>query len=148
MNYAIFSTPIGLLHAVSNEKALVELSFDAPSLELSDSPLLRAFGKELEAYFTGALKTFTTRLDPIGTPFQVQVWKALQKIPYGKTISYKQLAESIGRPTAFRAVARANGANPLPIVIPCHRVIQADGGLGGYNCGLERKEWLLKKEKR
>ena len=101
----------------------------------------------LSAYLRGNIHALTqVAVRPPGTPFQQQVWQALRTIPPGKTWSYKQLAEAIGRPRAFRAVAQANGANPIPLVIPCHRVIAADGSLGGFSCGLERKVWLLQHE--
>jgi methylated-DNA-[protein]-cysteine S-methyltransferase len=101
----------------------------------------------LHAYMGGALNAFVDLpLAPPGTVFQREVWTALQTIPCGKTWSYKGLSKAIGRPTSFRAVANANGKNPIPIVIPCHRVIAADGGLGGFSCGLHRKEWLLQHE--
>ena len=83
----------------------------------------------------------------LGTPFQQSVWRALQQIPYGQTISYAQLAQNIGKPTAYRAVANANGKNPLSIIIPCHRVVASDGSLGGYTGGLDKKRILLSIEK-
>ena len=98
---------------------------------------------QLRAYFEGELRHFDLALAPEGTPFQLQVWGALQTIPYGQTISYAALADKIGRPTATRAVGAANGRNPLPIVIPCHRVIGSNGQLTGYAGGLHLKEALL-----
>jgi len=103
---------------------------------------------ELKLYFAGQLKIFKTPIDFIGTSFQKSVWKALTKIPYGQTWSYKQLAENIENVTGFRAAANANGANALGIVVPCHRVINSNGALGGYAGGFERKKWLLEHEKR
>lgn len=102
--------------------------------------------KELALYFTGGLVRFKTPLFLMGSPFQKRVWEELQKIPPGETRSYSELAESIGRPTACRAVAQANGANQLAIIIPCHRVINRDGTIGGYGGGVMRKKWLLKHE--
>jgi methylated-DNA-[protein]-cysteine S-methyltransferase len=99
---------------------------------------------ELDRYFAGNLTTFTVPLDPAsGTPFQREVWKALTEIPYGKTSSYSGVARAVGRPKAFRAVGSANGRNDIPILIPCHRVIRADGTLGGYGSGLKIKKALL-----
>lgn len=101
---------------------------------------------ELERYFTSQLQTFTTPLFLTGTPFQNAVWQTLQKIPYGHTRSYKEIAVELAKPTAFRAVAQANAANMLSIIIPCHRVINSDQKMGGYSGGLARKEWLLTHE--
>ena len=100
--------------------------------------------QQLQDYAKGKLETFDLPLDiSLGTPFQQRVWRALQTIPYGQTISYAQLAERIGQPTAYRAVANANGKNPFSIIIPCHRVIASGGGLGGYTGGLDKKRYLL-----
>jgi methylated-DNA-[protein]-cysteine S-methyltransferase len=103
--------------------------------------------RQLKAYFTGRLHVFDLPLKLEGTPFQLKVWKALQRIPYGETLSYGELARRIGRPGAHRAVGAANGRNPLSIVIPCHRVIGASGKLTGYGGGLEAKERLLALER-
>ena len=102
--------------------------------------------RQLDCYFAGRMKRFELRLAPHGTPFQQAVWQALQDIPYGRTISYGELAERIGRPRSIRAVGTANGANPISIIIPCHRVIGRDGSLTGYAGGLSRKALLLKLE--
>ena len=103
---------------------------------------------QLERYHAGELQQFDIPLDlSLGTPFQQSVWRALQQIPYGETISYAQLAQNIDKPTAYRAVANANGKNPFSIIIPCHRVVASDGGLGGYTGGLDKKRLLLKIEK-
>lgn len=103
---------------------------------------------ELKQYFNGELTKFSTPLERRGTPFQMAVWDGLLEIPYGKTISYGSLAERVGRPGAQRAVGRANGDNRIAIVIPCHRVVQADGGLRGYGGGVWRKHYLLELERR
>ncbi|MBO0838982.1 MAG: methylated-DNA--[protein]-cysteine S-methyltransferase, partial [Actinobacteria bacterium] len=103
---------------------------------------------QLDAYFAGELTEFSLPLAPAGTQFQRQVWAALQQIPYGQTWSYGQLAEKIGNPAAVRAVGLANGRNPIAVVIPCHRVIGADGSLTGYGGGLDRKRFLLDLEAR
>ncbi len=108
--------------------------------------ILAQLNSELNDYFDGKLRRFSVPLSIIGTPFQERVWREIARIPYGKTISYQQLAERIGRPTAVRAVGRATGTNPISIVIPCHRVIGKDGSLTGYGGGLWRKRRLLKLE--
>jgi O-6-methylguanine DNA methyltransferase len=102
---------------------------------------------ELDAYFLGKRREFTMELRPRGTPFQLRVWNELTNIPYGETISYLELAERIGKPSAVRAVGAANGANPIPVIIPCHRVIGSSGKLIGYGGGLDRKETLLSIER-
>ena len=105
--------------------------------------LLRRAARELEEYFAGERRDFTLPLAPAGTPFQQRVWRALEAIPYGETRTYAQIAAAVGNPRAVRAVGGANHRNPLPVVIPCHRVIGADGSLTGYAGGLERKTLLL-----
>ena len=102
---------------------------------------------ELHRYFDGELHEFKTPIAWVGTKFQRQVWEALRRIPFGETRSYTQLAGAVGRPTAVRAVAQANGANPLALIVPCHRVINANGKLGGYGGGLSRKAWLIQHER-
>ena len=102
---------------------------------------------QLKKYLKGELKKFDCPLDMKGTSFEKKVWSALKRIPYGKTRSYKDIAESIGHPKAFRAVGNANGANPLPLILPCHRVIESNGGLGGFGHGLKVKKQLLDLEK-
>jgi len=101
---------------------------------------------ELDAYFSGQLREFKCDLDLKGTSFQKRVWEALREIPYGQTRSYGEIAKTIGNPKAVRAVGRANGTNPVPIIVPCHRVIQADGSLGGFGGGLDLKKSLLELE--
>jgi methylated-DNA-[protein]-cysteine S-methyltransferase len=103
---------------------------------------------QLTEYFSGRRKTFDVPLALKGTPFQIAVWTELQNIGYGETISYAELAYRIGRPSAIRAVGAANGANPIPVIVPCHRVIGANGSLTGYGGGIERKQWLLALEGR
>ena len=99
--------------------------------------------RQLDEYFARRRRTFELPLSVSGTPFQEQVWLTLAEIPYGETISYAELARWVGRPQAFRAVGQANGANPIPIILPCHRVIAADGSIGGYGGGLPTKRRLL-----
>ncbi len=111
-----------------------------------DNDVLRAAEAQLREYFAGARTRFALPLAPQGTPFQLGVWQELARIPYGATISYAELAQRVGKPTAMRAVGAANGRNPLPIVLPCHRVIGADGSLTGFGGGLPVKEFLLRLE--
>ena len=156
-------TPIGPMTALADENSLYFLHFaDDKDLEhklmalmskTNSSITSRKTGPicsiedELISYFDGRLTQFNTPICFIGTTFQKETWQALSKIPYGTTQSYTQLASCIGKPSAFRAVAQANSRNPLAIIIPCHRVINANGDLGGYNGGLSRKQWLLDHEK-
>lgn len=109
---------------------------------------LREARRQLEAYFAGELELFDLPVAMHGTPFQLRVWEALRSIPFGETVSYAEIARRIGNATAVRAVGAANGRNPVPIVVPCHRVIGADGSLTGYGGGIERKKWLLAHEGR
>jgi AraC family transcriptional regulator, regulatory protein of adaptative response / methylated-DNA-[protein]-cysteine methyltransferase len=135
-----FITRIGLEREL---KRLAKIGF---SLVLGNTSPLTSIESELNAYFSGTLYSFKTPYQIIGSPFQQQVWKILSQIPFGETISYKQQAENLGKPTAYRAVANANGANQLAIIVPCHRVIASTGHLGGYGGGLTIKQWLLKHE--
>ena len=112
-----------------------------------ENDLLRSIEGELAAYFEGSLRCFKTPFSVIGSPFQQAAWNVLLQLPYGTTKSYAEQAVALGNPTAVRAVANANGANQLAIVIPCHRIISTGGGLGGYGSGVSRKAWLLENEK-
>jgi methylated-DNA-[protein]-cysteine S-methyltransferase len=112
-----------------------------------DDAAFRELAEQLQGYFAGELREFSVKLSPKGTAFQSRVWAALMKIPYGQTTTYGTLALELGDPRAVRAVGLANGRNPIPIIIPCHRVIGADGGLTGYGGGLHRKRWLLAHER-
>ena len=114
---------------------------------IQDNPKNRKILLQLKKYLEGGLKRFNCKLDLRGTPFQKKVWSALAKIPYGKTRSYQDIARAIGHPKAFRAVGNANGNNPIPLIIPCHRVIETNGGLGGFGHGLKVKKELLDFEK-
>ena len=150
-------SPVGELLLAASDAGLVAIRFErnrhgpdpraasVPSPEASDAEarILADARAQLDAYFAGALKDFDLPLDPCGTPFQQKVWAALREIPFGRTISYAQLARRTGDPKAVRAVGAANGRNPIPLVVPCHRVIGADGSLVGFGGGLERKRWLL-----
>lgn len=146
MTQNIFSkvllSPIGPLTIISDHTHLLRLRFGA--FEGGDStPLLRNAAVQLIEYFSGQRQEFSLPLRPTGTAFQQRVWAELRKIPYGTSISYRQLAEAAGTPKGFQAVGAANKANPLPIFIPCHRVISADGHLGGYSAGTICKSFLL-----
>lgn len=114
----------------------------------NESQLTKECKKQLEEYFSGKRKEFNIKLDIIGTDFQVSAWKAMQKIPYGKTISYSEEAKMAGNEKAVRAIGAANGRNKIPIIIPCHRVVGKNGKLVGYTGGLDIKEYLLKLEKK
>ena len=116
-----------------------------PAWQQSENALAPTI-RQLDAYFAGTLQHFELTVQPRGTAFQRRVWQALQTIPYGTTVSYRHIAEQLGQPTATRAVGAANGANPIPIVIPCHRVIGTDGSLTGFGGGLDAKRWLLQHE--
>jgi methylated-DNA-[protein]-cysteine S-methyltransferase len=153
-------TPLGEMAALWGDQGLVSLvwtdrlahvarhldrHFGAVSArDVTEIPQL---SEAISAYLGGDIRALSTLpVDPPGTPFQRTVWTSLREIPAGETWSYAELAQHIGRPRATRAVAQANGANPVPLVIPCHRVIGADGSLGGFSAGLERKRWLLSHE--
>ena len=149
LHYANVSTPIGRLLLVADSEALREICFQ--SGEETDPPdrhwiqggdILSEAESQLAAYF-GGRRSFDLLLAPQGTEFQRRVWQELRRIPYGETISYGELARRIGRPDAIRAVGAANGKNPIPIVIPCHRVIGSDGSLTGFGGGLSIKRRLL-----
>ena len=150
MYYDYLDSPIGTLLLAGNGDGLKHIEF--PNKGRRAQPLagwqcdprpLREAARQLKAYFAGKLTRFDLELAPEGTDFQRRVWKALRTISYGKTISYKELAEKIGNPKAVRAVGGANGRNPIPIVIPCHRVIGADGSLTGFGGGVGVKYALL-----
>ncbi|HSJ11468.1 MAG TPA: methylated-DNA--[protein]-cysteine S-methyltransferase [Gillisia sp.] len=144
----IFNTPLGSAEISGNEDGITSIQIlNKAQPESNDIPeiLIPAVG-QLTAYFNGDLKTFSLKLNPEGTPFQKKVWDALTQIPFGTTMSYLELSQKLGDVKAIRAVAAANGKNPLWIVVPCHRVIGSDGSLTGYAGGLWRKKWLLEHE--
>jgi methylated-DNA-[protein]-cysteine S-methyltransferase len=149
-------TPIGRLRIFARDGALCALHVVDPGADADQwpAPWRRADGRldaarrQLDEYFAGTRQTFTVPLDLAGTPFQQEVWRALTEIPYGVTASYGELARSVGRPGAARAVGAANRRNPVAVIVPCHRVIGAGGGLTGYGLGLPRKAWLLDHERR
>jgi methylated-DNA-[protein]-cysteine S-methyltransferase len=136
-------TPIGPLLLRADHGRLSRIEFGAPAACSSDAPPFPEAEAQLHAYFAGELERFELPLAPLGTPFQRSVWDALAEIPYGTTTTYSKLAARIGRPAACRAVGAANGRNPLPVIVPCHRVIGAAGALTGYGGGLEVKQHLL-----
>lgn len=151
MNYCYLETPIGTLLIAGDEDAVRRVEFpkngkarrpEAEWCESSRGPVGEA-ARQLREYFAGKRTDFDLPLAPEGTAFQREVWRRLQEIPYGETISYGELAKRIGNPKASRAVGAANGQNPIPIVIPCHRVIGASGKLTGFGGGLPTKEALL-----
>lgn len=146
MNSLCFMTPLGEMTVYDNGTALTELRFGRFE-EGETTPLLQECRKQLEEYFAGNRTSFSLPVFLEGTVFQKRVWQALTRIPYGEVWSYKRLAEEIGNPKACRAVGMANHKNPLSIIIPCHRVIGADGALIGYGGGLDKKKFLLELEK-
>ena len=156
MNYFTYTdSPIGPLLLRSDGEALTGIFMDLPGgppsglSEWTEDAAARPFAetiRQLEEYFKGARREFDLPLRARGTEFQQRAWKSLTDIPYGETRSYGEQAKRIGNPKASRAVGLANGSNPLPIVVPCHRVIGADGSLTGFGGGLERKRWLLAHE--
>lgn len=151
--YTHVESPVGPLLLAADERGLLEIRFarqgrpERPDPSWSeDRGALVDPARQLERYFAGELHEFDLVLAPLGTPFQLEVWRALRGIPYGRTISYGELARRVGRPAASRAVGAANGRNPLPIVVPCHRVIGAGGDLTGFGGGIEIKRALLELE--
>jgi methylated-DNA-[protein]-cysteine S-methyltransferase len=155
VHYRHVTSPLGKLLLTSDGRALTAvhmLSLDDDSLPVTSSRWQRDSGQldnaaaQLQAYFEGDLVNFDLRMNLAGTPFQRRVWEELCRIPYGSAISYAELARRIGQTGASRAVGGANGRNPIAIIVPCHRVISSDGGLGGYGGGLDRKRWLLEHE--
>lgn len=148
METCIIKSPLGFTKIVGDEDGIASVSIlnseekvtDIIPVELEDCVF------QLNEYFEGSRTQFDLKLNPQGTDFQKQVWKQLEQIPYGKTISYLVLSKQLGDVKAIRAVANANGKNPLWIIVPCHRVIGSDGSLTGYAGGLHRKQWLLEHE--
>lgn len=147
MKMAYLTSPLGTVLVTGNQSGVQNISItDTPCTETVVPDDLKDVVLQLREYFEGKRKRFDLKLIPDGTEFQKKVWKALMEIPYGRTISYLELAEKLGNPNAVRAVAAANGKNPLWIVVPCHRVIGRDGSLTGYAGGIQRKKWLLEHE--
>jgi methylated-DNA-[protein]-cysteine S-methyltransferase len=146
MYTSLHPSPVGdILLKADDDGRLTDLYLRHDVTEAGDGPF-DAVREQLDTYFAGELEDFDLPLEPHGTPFQLRVWDELTRIPYGETISYLELALRLGDRKLVRAVGTANGRNPLSIIVPCHRVIGADGTLVGYGGGLERKRWLLEHE--
>lgn len=145
-----YDTPVGRIGIAENGRAITNLFFGntvtPETYSLEETELLREAWRQLSAYFAGERISFALPLEPEGAAFERSVWAALQSIPYGETRAYCEIAALLGRKTACRAVGRANGRNPISIIIPCHRVIGADGSLTGYAGGLDAKRYLLRLE--
>ena len=148
-NTLVMSSPVGKLTLVASKNGLVAIDVRnnakqvVTAKDASAQSILLKTKKQLEQYFAGKRTSFDIALDLVGTEFQVKAWRALCRIPFGKTITYGQQASNIKKPKAFRAVGSANGKNPIPIIVPCHRVVASDGSLGGYSLGLKMKKQLL-----
>ena len=146
-------SPVGPLTLIARDGVLTNVSMHEqrhvsppPQDAVTDDAWFTDVAEQFDAYFAGERSTFDIEMNLLGTPFQQRVWSQLCQIPYGETISYGELARRVGNPNASRAVGLANGRNPIAIVVPCHRVIGANGSLTGYGGGLERKTWLLEHE--
>ena len=143
--HAYYKSPIGFIEVISTKTSIVACNFvkEMKATSKKSPEILIETLEQLDKYFKGQLVGFDFELDLQGTDFQLKVWNELQKIPFGKTITYKELAQRIGNKKAIRAVGSANGKNPISIIVPCHRVIGSNGGLRGYGGGIEKKKWLL-----
>lgn len=150
MTLFYYNTTIGRIGIAEHNGKIANLFFEADPIpqgaRLLETAVLKAASQQLHAYLQGSLKTFSLPLAPAGTDFMRRVWQALGEIPFGETVSYKELALAIGSPQASRAVGQANNRNPLPVFIPCHRVIGANGKLVGYRGGIDLKRKLLELE--
>ncbi len=154
LSYSYYDSPVGSLLVAGTRDSLHLLSFPTGSRVVQvaaswqrDDSLFTSIFEQLDAYFAGQRQQFDLALNKGGTPFQNDVWAALRQIPYGETITYGELATRVGRPKASRAVGAANGANPLSIVVPCHRVIGSNGALTGFGGGIETKKYLIAHER-
>lgn len=149
MNHYVYAMPQGRMTIVDSGGAVVRIGFGVLDVEdstLSPTALTNEAATQLMEYFAGKRRTFSLPLAPKGTPFQKEVWQALSSIPYGQTRSYADIAAQVGRPKAFRAVGMANNRNPIPIIIPCHRVVGSSGDMVGYAYGTKIKRYLLELE--
>jgi methylated-DNA-[protein]-cysteine S-methyltransferase len=149
MFWTVVDSPIDPLLLVGDATGLRELQMaphSPPPGAVPDDEALAPVTAQLAEYFAGRRLAFDLPLAPVGTPFQLKVWSALREIPYGRTTTYGQIATGLGQPTASRAVGLANGRNPIAVIVPCHRVIGANGSLTGFGGGLPRKRWLLEHE--
>lgn len=144
------NSPLGFLEIAEENNTIIYIKFIEQFTVIKEdtSYYLSKCIAQLNEYFDGKRNSFDLKLNPEGTDFQKEVWKELLKIPYGETRTYQQIANAIGDPGASRAVGNANNKNPIPIIIPCHRVLSSDGKLTGYAGGIQRKEWLLNHELR
>lgn len=158
VSFATMPSPVGELTLYATDAGLRAVLWeidtggapiDGASTAVEDPthPVLRAAIAQLEEYFAGTRTDFELPLDPHGTAFQQKAWEVLRSIPYGETISYGEQARRLGAPSAARAVGAANGRNPIPIIVPCHRVVGSDGSLTGFAAGIESKQWLLHHER-
>jgi len=146
--YGYYNSPIGILEIITSDNALISAMFIEEVKESTgESPILKEAIKQFDEYFKGTRKEFDIKCETNGTEFRKKVWQALMGIPYGVTLSYKEMAIKIGNEKATRAVGNANSKNIISIIIPCHRVIGSDKSLTGYAGGLNRKKWLLDHEK-
>jgi methylated-DNA-[protein]-cysteine S-methyltransferase len=159
--YASVSSPIGKIWLASDRVGVRLLRFGLRKEDFlkeirglwgwhprSNPEVTRGVLEEIEAYFDGQVTRFSSSLHPLGTPFDMKVWEVVQRIPLGETRSYEKIAQEVGNPRGCRAIGGANGRNPIPLLIPCHRVIRKDGGLGGFFSGTEIKGWLLRFEQK
>lgn len=148
MNYFVYAMPPGRLTIAASERGIVRIAFGEVPIDAPRRPsaITNTAATQLQEYFAGKRREFDVALDLQGTPFQLEVWNALSAIPYGQTCTYAHIAEQIGRPRAFRAVGMANNKNPIPIIVPCHRVVGAGGKLIGYAAGIKVKRYLLELE--
>lgn len=151
MNYFVYAMPPGRLTITANDAGITRIDFGdvppaTPDAVRRPSAITNTAATQLQEYFAGKRRVFNVPLDPCGTPFQLKVWNELKKIPYAQTRTYGEIAEAVGSPKGFRAVGMANNKNPLPIIVPCHRVIGADNRLVGYAGGIKIKRYLLELE--
>lgn len=160
INYTVIETPLGPILTAESGRGLVQIIIgqDGPAgltafcrkwfPDLKITPAAVDSAAQIQEYIQGTRREFDLALDLKGTDFQIQVWQGLREIPYGRTSTYGQVAREVGRPRSARAVGQACGANPIPLVVPCHRVLASGGGLGGFGSGLKWKKWLLNLEDR
>lgn len=148
MHTCIIDSPVGSIRIAEHDGGICNLDFTQDAPVPPETALLKEAVRQLQAYFDGTLTEFKLPLHMEDTPFRMRCWQALTTIPYGETISYAEQARRIGNPRAVRAVGGANHHNPISIIVPCHRVIGADGSMTGFGGGIHIKEWLLAHEKR
>ncbi|MDO5359012.1 MAG: methylated-DNA--[protein]-cysteine S-methyltransferase [Slackia faecicanis] len=148
MNHFVYAMPPGRLTIVASDRGIARIAFGDIPVDTPRRPsaLTNTAATQLQEYFAGKRTAFDVPVDLQGTPFQLEVWNALRSIPYGQTLTYADIAEAIGKPRAFRAVGMANNKNPVPIIVPCHRVIGTGGKLMGYAAGPKIKRYLLELE--